>query len=104
MQHNQGVAWDQEYIQPSKKISGGNLTYRKEIMASMVSMSSAEFEQSFDFNALDELDPSLADGFKIVYDREVCLYFAFFVAAYQLKVPLRITLYCCRCLWRFDRM
>ena len=40
-------------------------------MAGMVSMTSQEFEQSLDFTAIDDLDPSTSDGMKIVYDREV---------------------------------
>jgi hypothetical protein len=42
-------------------------------------MSSHEFDTSVsggggggEFNPIDELDPSLCNGFRVIYDREVC--------------------------------
>jgi hypothetical protein len=40
-------------------------------MASMVSMTSGEFDQILEYNTVDDLDPSLADGCRTIYDREV---------------------------------
>lgn len=45
----------------------------RSIMAGMFSMTSQEFEQSLDFSAINDLDPSTLDGLKIIYDREVVL-------------------------------